>query len=169
MNEPTEKGFLSTGISRRSLVKSSAFGSIGLATVGISLPFSKSHATQAVSSAIKDKAQDKVVWSMCSVNCGSRCALRLHVRDEEVYWVETDNTGDDIYGDHQVRACLRGRSIRRRMNHPDRLNYPMKRVGKRGEGKFVRISWEEALDAISSNLKRIVKDYGNEAVYINYT
>lgn len=45
----------------------------------------------------------------------------------------------------------------------------MKRVGKRGEGKFVRISWEEALDTIADNLKRIVKEYGNEAVYINYS
>jgi Tat-targeted selenate reductase subunit YnfE len=98
-------------------------------------------------------AEDKVVWGACSVNCGSRCALRLHVRDDEVYWVETDNTGEDIYGNHQVRACLRGRSIRRRINHPDRLNYPMKRVGKRGEGKFERITWDEALDAITASLK----------------
>ncbi len=75
----------------------------------------------------------------------------------------------DNYGDHQVRACLRGRSIRRRINHPDRLNYPMKRVGKRGEGKFERISWQEALDTIAGNLQRVVKDYGNEAVYINYS
>ncbi len=67
----------------------------------------------------------------------------------------------DNYGDHQVRACLRGRSIRRRINHPDRLNYPMKRVGKRGEGKFERISWQEALDTIAGNLQRVVKDYGN--------
>lgn len=69
-------------------------------------------------------------------------------------WVETDNTGNDEYGNHQVRACLRGRSIRRRINHPDRLNYPMKRVGKRGEGKFERISWDEALDTIASSLKK---------------
>lgn len=93
----------------------------------------------------------------------------MHVRDDEVYWVETDNTGDDVYGNHQVRACLRGRSMRRRMNHPERLNYPMKRVGKRGEGKFKTISWDEAFDAIADNLKRIVAKYGNEAVYINYT
>lgn len=123
-------------------------------------------ATQSI--AIKNATEEKTVWSMCSVNCGSRCALRLHVRDDEVYWVETDNTGLDEYGNHQVRACLRGRSIRRRMNHPDRLKFPMKRVGKRGEGKFKRISWEEALDTIADNLKRIVKDYGNEAVYLNY-
>ncbi len=54
-----------------------------------------------------------------------------------VYWVE-QIPRNTMYGNHQVRACLRGRSIRRRMNHPDRLKYPMKRAGKRGEGKFER-------------------------------
>lgn len=44
----------------------------------------------------------------------------------------------------------------------------MKRVGKRGEGKFERISWDEALDTISDNLRRILKDYGNEAVHVLY-
>ncbi|EPC4329460.1 DMSO/selenate family reductase complex A subunit, partial [Cronobacter sakazakii] len=46
--------------------------------------------------------------------------------------------------------------------------YPMKRVGKRGEGKFVRISWDEALDTIAQGMKRIISDYGNEAIYLNY-
>jgi Tat-targeted selenate reductase subunit YnfE len=158
----------SGGISRRSLVKSTALGSLALATSGISLPFGVKAAAAAVSSALEPVA-DKVVWGACSVNCGSRCALRLHVRDNEVYWVETDNTGHDNYGEHQVRACLRGRSIRRRINHPERLNYPMKRVGLRGEGKFERISWDEALDTIARSLKNTVEKYGNEAVYINYT
>jgi anaerobic dimethyl sulfoxide reductase subunit A len=53
---------------------------------------------------------EKVVWSACTVNCGSRCPLRMHVVDGEIKYVETDNTGDDNYdGLHQVRACLRGR------------------------------------------------------------
>ena len=155
------------GLSRRSLIKSSAIGSLALAAGGLSLPFSLRATAAAVQQA--GRTDDKVVWGACSVNCGSRCALRLHVKDDEVYWVETDNTGQDIYGEHQVRACLRGRSIRRRINHPDRLNYPMKRVGKRGEGKFERISWQEALDTIANNLQRVVKDYGNESVYINYS
>ncbi len=154
------------GLSRRTLIKSSALGSLALAAGSLSLPFSLRTAAAEVSQATQ--SEERIVWGACSVNCGSRCALRSHVRDDEVVWVETDNTGPDVYGDHQVRACLRGRSIRRRINHPDRLNYPMKRVGKRGEGKFVRISWEEALDTIAENLKRVVKDYGNEAVYLNY-
>lgn len=157
------------GISRRSLVKSSAIGGLALAAGGISLPFGLRRAAAAVADAVAPEKKDKVVWGACSVNCGSRCALRLHVRDDEVYWVETDNTGLDTYGDHQVRACLRGRSIRRRINHPDRLNYPMKRVGKRGEGKFERISWNEALETVSRSLKQTVEKYGNEAVYINYS
>lgn len=156
------------GISRRTLVKSTAIGSLALAAGGLSLPFGMRTAAAAVQQAIQP-VEDKVVWGACSVNCGSRCALRLHVKDDEVWWVETDNTGEDVYGNHQVRACLRGRSIRRRINHPDRLNYPMKRTGKRGEGKFERISWEEALDTISNSLKNTVDKYGNEAVYINYT
>lgn len=152
------------GISRRTLVKSTAIGSLALAAGGFSLPFTLRNAAASV-----QRAREKVVWGACSVNCGSRCALRLHVKDNEVTWVETDNTGSDEYGNHQVRACLRGRSIRRRINHPDRLNYPMKRVGKRGEGKFERISWDEALDTIASSLKKTVEQYGNEAVYIQYS
>lgn len=69
----------------------------------------------------------------------------MHVVDGEIKWVETDNTGDDIFNNyHQVRACLRGRSMRRRVYSPDRLKYPLKRVGKRGEGKFKRITWDIA-------------------------
>ena len=44
----------------------------------------------------------------------------------------------------------------------------MKRVGKRGEGKFEEISWDEAIDTIASELKRVIDTYGNEAIYVNY-
>ena len=44
----------------------------------------------------------------------------------------------------------------------------MKRVGKRGEGKFERISWDEAYDIIASNMQRLIKEYGNESIYLNY-
>lgn len=81
------------GISRRTLVKSTAIGSLALAAGGISLPFGLKSAAAAVKHAVQPP-EDTVVWGACSVNCGSRCALRLHVRDNEVYWVETDNTGE---------------------------------------------------------------------------
>lgn len=75
------------GISRRTLVKSTAIGSLAFAAGSVTLPFGVKRVAAAVQSATKP-ADDKVVWGACSVNCGSRCALRLHVRDDEVYWVE---------------------------------------------------------------------------------
>lgn len=112
--------------------------------------------------------EDKCVWSACQVNCEGRCALRLHVKNDEVYRVETDNTGNDEYGDHQVRACQRGRSIRRWINDENRLKCPLKRVGKRGSGEFEQISWDEAASIIAENYQRILKEYGPESVWVAY-
>ncbi len=107
------KQLLTPKISRRSFVKGgSILGGITAITSGIALPFASRSASAAPQPAT---AEDKVVWSACTVNCGSRCPLRMHVSNGEIKWVETDNTGDDEYGNHQVRACLRGRSMRRRV------------------------------------------------------
>lgn len=75
------------GLTRRTLIKSTALGSLALAAGGLSLPFSLSHAAAAVQDAAH--GEERIVWGACSVNCGSRCALRSHVRDDEVVWVET--------------------------------------------------------------------------------
>lgn len=161
MKNIKEMALLSTPLSRRRFVKTGAAGGLAITAGGLSLPFH-----QAIASETKPTTNsEKVVWSACTVNCGSRCPLRMHVVDGEIKYVETDNTGNDVYEElHQVRACLRGRSMRRRVYNPDRLRYPMKRVGKRGEGKFERISWDEAFDTISDTMKRLIKDYGNESI-----
>ncbi|KJF83348.1 dimethyl sulfoxide reductase [Photobacterium angustum] len=154
----------SLSITRRNVLKS---GSLLAASVGgMSLPFTS---VKALAKETPTKPNEKIVWSSCTVNCGSRCPLRMHVVDGEIKYVETDNTGDDIFNhSHQVRACLRGRSMRQRVYNPDRLKYPLKRIGKRGEGKFQRISWDEAFDIIGNSLKHTIKEYGNDAVYLNY-
>lgn len=154
----------SLSITRRNVLKS---GSLLAASVGgMSLPFTS---VKALAKETPTKPDEKIVWSSCTVNCGSRCPLRMHVVDGEIKYVETDNTGDDIFNhSHQVRACLRGRSMRQRVYNPDRLKYPLKRIGKRGEGKFQRISWDEAFDIIGNSLKHTIKEYGNDAVYLNY-
>ncbi|MCD6300339.1 MAG: molybdopterin-dependent oxidoreductase [Dehalococcoidales bacterium] len=66
-----------------------------------------------------------------------------------------------------VTACIKGATIPDVMYHPDRLLYPFKRVGKRGEGKWERISWDEALDTIAGKLKEIKEKYGPEAIHIS--
>jgi anaerobic dimethyl sulfoxide reductase subunit A len=110
----------------------------------------------------------KVVWSACIVNCGGRCPLRLNVVDGAIVRVDAEDTGDDKLGTQQIRACPRGRAIRKRIYNPDRLKYPMKRVGKRGSGDFKRISWDEAFDEIATKLKSTIEVHGNESVWINY-
>ena len=155
-----------TCMSRRSFVKSTsalaALAAAGGSVLANQNPFGVTEARAA------ENDQDTVCWSACSTNCEGRCALRLHVKDNEVYWVETDNTGNDEFGNHQIRACQRGRSIRRWLNSPDRLQYPMKRVGERGSGQFERISWDEAIDTIASEYKRILSEYGPESIFIPY-
>ena len=103
-----------------------------------------------------------------SHNCGGRCLLKVFVRDGRIVRIETDDRPGDTLADPQLRACIRGRAYRKRQYHPDRLMHPLKRVGKRGEGKFERISWDEALDRIASEFARIKTAYGNEAFYVPY-
>ena len=112
--------------------------------------------------------EGKILWNSCNVNCGSRCALRVHVRDGVITQIETDNTGDDQYGLQQLRACPRGRSMRQRVYAKERIPYPLRRIGKRGEGKFERISWDEAFAEIGKRLRGAIDTYGNESVYLNY-
>lgn len=156
-------------VSRRTFVKGSALAGLGAAALGGGTLFGcASQGEQAATQDSSEAVGERVAWGHCSVNCEGRCALRLHVQDDEVVWVESDNTGNDEYGNHQIRACLRGRSIRRWINHPDRLSYPMKRTGKRGEGKFEQISWDEAYDLIAENYQRILDEYGPEAIWNHY-
>ena len=100
-------------------------------------------------------------------NCGGRCLLRAHIKECVITQLETDDRPDSV-ADPQLRACVRGRAYLRRQYHPDRLKYPLKRVGKRGEGKFERISWEEALDTIVREMRRIKAAYGNRALFVPY-
>ena len=107
-------------------------------------------------------------WNACLANCGSRCPLRLEVKDGQITRVHADNTGDGELGTQQIRACVRGRSQRQRIYSADRIKTPMKRVGKRGEGKWEPISWEEALDTVAGQFKRVIDTYGNEALWYHY-
>ena len=151
-------------VSRRRALK----GAACTAALG-AVPFSTLRT--AVAKAMDD--QETVTWSACTVNCGSRCPVRVVTKNKQIIRIETDNTGRPEacnFGNDQpqVRACLRGRSIKQRVYSKDRLIYPMKRVGERGEGKFERISWDQALDEIADKLKSVIKKYGNEAVFINH-
>jgi len=103
-----------------------------------------------------------------SHNCGGRCLLKLHIENGVIVRIDTDDAPADTIDAPQLRACIRGRAYRRRQYHPDRLLRPLKRVGRRGEGKFQQVSWDEALDTVASQLLRVKKAYGNSALFVPY-
>ena len=161
-------GTVDTSLSRRSFLKWSGAVAGGTALVGTGA----SLLGDPVRAGAEDPgANDKFVWSACTVNCGSRCPVRLQVREGQIIRVLPDDTGTDELGSQQVRACVRGRSIRHRIYNETRLQTPLKRKeGKlRGdEDAFEPISWEQALDEIAEKMKAIKDEHGNEAFYINY-
>ncbi len=163
MSKTASPGSHGTNVSRRKFIKWSTM-------IGVTAAFSPGSLFEnvGVAKAQETLAFDKTVWTACTVNCGSRCVLKGHVKDGVLMRVSTDDTGDDTYGTHQIRACMRGRSIRHRVYHPDRLKYPLKRVGKRGEAKFERISWEQAFSEIAQRMEDSIEKYGNESLYIAY-
>jgi len=104
----------------------------------------------------------KIVRTTSTFDCGGRCPLKLHVKDNRILRIE----GDDIAEPEQLRTCLRCRALRQYVHHPQRLMYPQKRVGERGEGKFERISWDEALETLTGQLIRVKETYGNEGIFL---
>lgn len=151
-------------VSRRNFVKGTFAGAVvGAGALGGASMFGC--APKSEEAAAPEAAEETIAWSQCNVNCGGNCVFQWHVKDGKIQYMESDNTGDI---DLQARACLRGRSMRRWLNSSDRLLYPMKRVGKRGEGKFEQISWDEAIQTIADKLKYTIDTYGNDAIYVNY-
>ena len=102
-----------------------------------------------------------IVNTGCCHDCGGRCVLRAHVKDGKIIRFETDNDEEP-----QIRACLRGRAYRQRVYNPNRVKYPLRRIGERGEGKFERISWDEALEEVASKMIEIKEKYGNSAILL---
>jgi len=106
-----------------------------------------------------------IIITTCPHDCGGRCILKAHVAGGKVTRIETDDDEEP-----QLRACARGRAYRQRLYSPDRLKYPLKRTGARGEGRFKRISWDEAVEGVAAELQRIKQRYGNKAIlYIAYS
>ena len=114
------------------------------------------------------------VTAACWHNCGGqRCVVKAHVVDGVVKKVKTDDTVEDTTEQPQIRACARGRAQQQQCFGADRLKYPMKRKnwepggGKkelRGQDEWERISWDEALDLVAEEIKRLIDTYGNESI-----
>lgn len=169
-----EKDFLTKALtdvilSRRSFVKWSAvLGGAAALVGGVSAGLNVKDAFAAQEAAKEGKWVPGACWG----NCGGRCLNLAYVEDGIVTRQKTDDTHPDSPDFPQQRGCSRGRSQRRRVFGADRLKYPMKRAhwepgggdkSLRGKDQWVRISWDEALDLVASEVKRINEKYGPES------
>jgi DmsA/YnfE family anaerobic dimethyl sulfoxide reductase A subunit len=106
---------------------------------------------------------ETIVTSTCGHNCGGRCVVNAHVRDGRMVRISTDPrpwTPEEP----PLHACVRGFGQLERVYHPDRLRQPLRRVGPRGAGEFAPIGWDEALDEVARQLRRIRDAYGAASI-----
>ena len=92
--------------------------------------------------------------------CHNNCGLLVYVKNGKILRVE----GDDGYPVNNGGLCSRGNINHLVLDYPGRVNYPLKRVGERGAGKWQQVTWDEALDDIAARLAAIKEEFGAEAL-----
>jgi molybdopterin guanine dinucleotide-containing S/N-oxide reductase-like protein len=202
MSEKEKESIADKKISRRSMLKWTA-GLAVAGAVGIGVGYEASQLLvppkEVVTTATQEAAPTGVpaiYWDDRAVVVGTdreaRCPVVAHVRENRIAWVEPLQLTDEeeksnwtiTAGGQTFRAPGKSTvgpvamSVRSRQFCPDRLTYPMKRVGwqpggtsdvsNRGLGEFVRITWQEAFDTIANEIKRIKEKYGNSAILAQY-
>lgn len=156
----TKKSFT---VSRRSFIQLSAAVAAG---TGLGLGkglVSLKEASAVESEEVAKSFGDVQVKYTADVMCPSECGMEMWVKDGRLF---------KIYGNPEVpfnngTCCAKGASGMQLVYSPDRLKYPMIRVGERGEGKFKQVSWEEAIDFVAKKLTAIKKEHGAESVIMD--
>lgn len=98
--------------------------------------------------------------TICPLDCPDACGIVATLKDGEIVKVE----GDPAHPNTQGFLCKKVRTYHHRVQSPERILYPQRRIGKKGEGKFERISWQEAWQILVHQLTTIKNQYGSEAV-----
>jgi len=101
-----------------------------------------------------------VARSVCPLDCPDRCGLDVSVEEGRVVRIE-GNRVNPVTGGF---ACAKVRRFGERVYGPDRVRHPLRRVGRKGEGRFERIGWDAALDAIAARLRETRESHGGEAI-----
>ena len=146
-------------MTRRNFLKTTAaVGAVGLAGAG---GMATTNGWFAPAEAHADGGE-RVAHLCHQFHCLTGCNLKCTIRDERVSLIEPSDLAEES---HRT-ICLRGINEVAHIYSEDRLQTPMKRVGERGEGKFVQISWDEAIDTIYQELKKSQETYGENSVFV---
>ncbi len=108
-----------------------------------------------------DRIDRVKVFGACALDCPDGCSWEVTVEDG----VAVGMRGTKAHPVTRGALCVKVNRYLEQLNAPDRIRYPMRRVGRKGEGRFERISWDEALDEIAGRLHGIIDEYGGEAIW----
>ena len=152
---------MTKSLSRRDFLKIGGAAAAAL-TAGSFIPPQVARAAR--EAGLVDASGDGYIPSMCEM-CVWRCGLLARVKDGRVVKLEGNPENPHSVGN----LCPRGQSGLMNTYDPDRVLTPLIRVGQRGEGKFRKATWEEALDLTASKMQEIKEKYGPEAMVFSST
>lgn len=152
---------MTTKVSRRDFIKLGS-ATIGAFAIGQMLPISLAEAAK--QAGMLDADYTGTITTMCEM-CVWRCGVRAKIVEGRV--VKLDGNPDHPHS--RGKLCTRGQSGLMNTYDPDRVLTPLIRAGKRGEGKFRKASWDEALDLVAGQMLAIKEQYGPEAMVFSST
>ena len=153
-------------ITRRQFLKGSAAAAAfaGMMSVaGVSAYGDEENSVLTAAAETASPAEEQIFNSPCRSNCFQSCLLNAHVRDGKVVRMSPKAYPNNDY----TGCCLKGLTIPQRTYSNNRLKYPMRRVGNRGEDQWERISWDEAIAEIAEKFSAIQEQYGNRALVVD--
>ena len=100
-------------------------------------------------------AVNRVVKSTCGL-CLAGCGVLIHLKNGKPAKIE----GDQECPISKGVLCIKGLASLEYLYHPDRLKYPLKRTGERGQDKWQKISWDEALNIVAGELTKAKENHG---------
>ncbi|MDB6082540.1 MAG: anaerobic dehydrogenase, typically selenocysteine-containing oxidoreductase protein [Gammaproteobacteria bacterium] len=115
-------------------------------------------------SAAQDSSEVTLVKGACPHDCPDTCALEVHVKNGVAFKV----TGSAAHGPTAGVLCTKVARYTERTYHANRLLHPLRRVGRKGEGRFERIGWKEAVDSIAARLATIAADDPQQILPYSY-
>lgn len=152
-------------ISRRGFLKLGAAAGAAVAVKGAfgSIAEAMELKTGGKSVSRKDKQERVGIPSVC-LQCVTTCGIIGFVENGRLVKIE----GNPEHPNNRGRICAKGQAGINQVYDPDRILYPMKRVGKRGEGKWKRISWDEALNEVAGKLRAVRESGKPEEFFFHY-
>ena len=141
-------------LTRRAFLKATALTGVAALAAGNTAGFTKRAAAQA------DTADTEIIRTCCRA-CIGKCGILAHMRNGRLVKLEGDPDQPMTRG----KVCAKGLSGIQALYNPNRNKYPMLRAGARGENKWRRVSWDEAIDYIAKKLMEVREKYGPEGLF----